>query len=164
LVFRHAVIFICLQWYVFILTLGLAVYALLGKTRPNLGKNFLHLQKYALPYTYGGNCSVATASHFHHCGRKSSWCMLALRGRYVPEVAADLECPSRLGQDSALFSNSDPGPESKICGKPDPESLYNFGSSRSLRGLYKCHFSSKNIECRLPRWLPKFLQESGSKI
>ena len=31
-------------------------------------------------------------------------------------------------------------------------------------GLYKCHFSSKNIECRLPRWLPKFLQESGSKI
>jgi len=25
----------------------------LGKTRSNLGKNFLHPQKYALPYTYG---------------------------------------------------------------------------------------------------------------
>jgi len=30
-------------------------------------------------------------------------------------------------------------PESKICEKPDPESLFHFGSSRSLRG----HFLGK---------------------
>jgi len=36
---------------------------------------------------------------------------------------------------------SDPDPESKICDKrdPDPESLFNFGGSRSLCG----HFLSK---------------------
>ena len=28
---------------------------------------------------------------------------------------------------------------------PDPESLVIFGSSRSLRGLYICHFLSKNM-------------------
>ena len=32
-------------------------------------------------------------------------------------------------------------PESKICEKPDPESLFNFGSGRSLCG----HFFSKNM-------------------
>ena len=37
---------------------------------------------------------------------------------------------------------SDPDPESKICEKPDPdpESLFHFGSSRSLCG----HFLGKN--------------------
>jgi len=42
---------------------------------------------------------------------------------------------------------SNPDPESKICEKPDPdpESLFNFGSSRSLR----CHFLSKNMS-KLP--------------
>jgi len=44
---------ISLQWYVLFLTLRLAVYTLLGKARSNLGTNFLHLKKYALPYTYG---------------------------------------------------------------------------------------------------------------
>jgi len=44
---------ICLQWYILVLTLRLAVYTLFGKTRSNLGKNFLHPQNYALPYTYG---------------------------------------------------------------------------------------------------------------
>jgi len=34
-----------------------------------------------------------------------------------------------------------PNPESKICEKPDPESLFNFGSSRSLCG----YFLSKNM-------------------
>jgi len=39
-------------------------------------------------------------------------------------------------------------PESKICEKPDPESLFNFGSSRSLRR----HLLSKNmVKLRLDR-------------
>jgi len=29
---------------------------LIGKARSNLGKNFLHHQKYALPYTYEHHC------------------------------------------------------------------------------------------------------------
>ena len=33
----------------------------------------------------------------------------------------------------------------KKCEKPDPESLFIFGRSRSLCGLYKCHGLSKNI-------------------
>jgi len=41
------------QWHVLVLTLRLAVCTLFGKTRSNLSKNFLHPQKYALPYTYG---------------------------------------------------------------------------------------------------------------
>jgi len=47
-------------------------------------------------------------------------------------------------QDSAFFlSDTDPNTQSKICEKPDldPESLFNFGSSRSLCG----HFLSKNM-------------------
>ena len=47
---------------------------------------------------------------------------------------------------------SDPDPESKICEKPDPdpESLFNFGSSRSLCD----HFLSKNMgKLRLDRRL-----------
>jgi len=43
---------ISLQWHVLVLTLRLAVYTLFGKARSNLGKNFLHPKKYALPYTY----------------------------------------------------------------------------------------------------------------
>jgi len=35
-----------------LLTLRLAVYTLFGKVRSYLGKNFLHPQKYALPYGY----------------------------------------------------------------------------------------------------------------
>ena len=50
---RHAETLISLQWYVLILTLRLAVYTLFGKARSNLGKNYLHPPKYALPYTYG---------------------------------------------------------------------------------------------------------------
>jgi len=32
----------------------------------------------------------------------------------------------------------DPNPESKFCEKPDPdlESLFHFGSSKSLRGIF----------------------------
>ena len=46
---------------------------------------------------------------------------------------------------------SDPEPDPKICEKtdPDPESLFNFGRSRSLRG----HCLSKNmVKLRLGRW------------
>ena len=43
-----------------------------------------------------------------------------------------------------------PDPESKICEKLDPESLFNFGSSRSLCG----HFLSENMgKLRLDWWL-----------
>ena len=62
---------------------------------------------------------------------------------------------------------SDPEPESKFCEKldPDPEPLLIFGSSRSLRGLCKCHFLSKiSAEFRLHRWFQEFEQESGSQI
>jgi len=39
----------------------------------------------------------------------------------------------------------------KICGKldPDPELLFIFGSSRSLRGFYKCHCLSTSLNFRL---------------
>jgi len=49
---RHAETLISLQWYVLVLTLGVVVYTLFRKTRSNLSKNFLHSQKYAIPYTY----------------------------------------------------------------------------------------------------------------
>jgi len=43
-------------------------------------------------------------------------------------------------------------PESKIWEKPEPESLFNFGSGRSLCG----HFLSKNlVNLRLDRWLKR---------
>jgi len=38
-----------------------------------------------------------------------------------------------------------PEPEAKICVKPDPESLFIFGSSRSLHGLNKRQYLNKNI-------------------
>jgi len=57
------------------------------------------------------------------------------------EVEPDLECRSRLRQDSAFLSDANPDPESKICEKPVPESRFNFGSSRSLCG----HFISKSM-------------------
>ena len=43
----------------------------------------------------------------------------------------------------AFLSNPEPDPDSKICEKPGPDSdsLFNFGSGRSLRG----RFLSKNI-------------------
>jgi len=49
---KHAETLISLQWYVLDLTLRLAFCTLFGKARSNLGKIFLHPQKYALPYTY----------------------------------------------------------------------------------------------------------------
>jgi len=54
-------------------------------------------------------------------------------GKRAPEVAMDAECRSRLQQDSTLFFRNQI--RSQIYEKPDPESLFNFGSSRSLRGL-----------------------------
>jgi len=54
---------------------------------------------------------------------------------------------------------SDPEPDPKICEKPvpDPESLFHFGSSRSLCG----HFLGKNMgKLRLGRWWqPEYEQE-----
>jgi len=44
---------------------------------------------------------------------------------------------------------------------PDPESLFNFGSSRSLRG----HFFGKNMgKFQLDHWQPESEQESDSQI
>jgi len=42
------------------LTLRLAVHTLFGKARSNLGKNILHPQKYALPYTCAWKSSAAS--------------------------------------------------------------------------------------------------------
>jgi len=51
------------------------------------------------------------------------------------------------GVDSGRILRFTFGPESRVknCEKPDPDpvSLVIFGSSRSLRGLYKCYFLSK---------------------
>jgi len=44
---------ICLQWYILVLTLRLAVYTLFGKNKIKFGQNIFHPQNYALPYTYG---------------------------------------------------------------------------------------------------------------
>jgi len=47
-----------------------------------------------------------------------------------------------------FLSDPDPDPESNICEKPDPESLFHFGSTRSLCG----HFLGKNmVKLRLYR-------------
>jgi len=51
--YAQAETLISLQRYVLVLTLRLAVHTLFRKGRSNLGKHFLHPQKYALPYTYG---------------------------------------------------------------------------------------------------------------
>jgi len=48
---------------------------------------------------------------------------------------------STLAGFCVFLSDTDPNPESKICEKTDPESLFNSGSSRSLCG----HFLSKNM-------------------
>ena len=72
-----------------------------------------------------------------------------LQIRQTAEVGPDPECQSRLRQDSAFFFWA-PDQESKIWEKPypDPESLFNYGSSRSLCG----HFLSKNMgKLRLDR-------------
>jgi len=54
-----------------------------------------------------------------------------------------------------------PGSKVKICENPDPGSLFNFGSSRSLHG----HFLSKNIgKFRLDRWQQESEQEADSQI
>jgi len=36
----------------------------LGKTRSNLGKNFLHPKKYALTYIYGLTTQILVATHY----------------------------------------------------------------------------------------------------
>jgi len=57
---------------VLVVTLRLAVYTLFGKARSNLGKNVLHPQKYALPYTYDHHCHMDISngnanSSVHRC-------------------------------------------------------------------------------------------------
>jgi len=61
-----------------------------------------------------------------------------------------------------VLSDPDLDLESKIYEKLDPESLFNFGSSRSLCG----HFLSKNMgKLRWDGWLqPETEQESDSQI
>ena len=53
------------------------------------------------------------------------------------------------------------GTESTICEKPDPKSLFNFSSSKSLR----IHVVSKNMgKFRFDRWTPESEQDQDSKI
>ena len=54
-------------------------------------------------------------------------------------------------------------PESKICEKPDLDSLFVFGSSRSLRGLYKCH-CDKYRSLRLLSSPLKYSKLSGPEL
>jgi len=82
----------------------------------------------------------------------SKWCSfknLCWRLCLMTEVATKPECRSRLRLESAFFSD------------PDPESLFNFGSSRSLYG----HFWSKTVGIlRLPRLSAESEQELDSQI
>jgi len=73
------------------------------------------------------------------------WCGLYIETMvWEPEVVPD---PQSTPERFCVFL-WDPDPESKICEKTDPASLFNFGSSRSLCG----HFSSKNMgKLRLDR-------------
>jgi len=60
-----------------------------------------------------------------------------------------------------FLSDPDPYPESKIFEKPEPESLFIFGSSRSLCG----HFLSKHMsKFRLDGWYLESEHESDSQI
>jgi len=61
-------------------------------------------------------------------------------------------------QDSVFFSDTDP--ESKICEKPDQESLFIFGSGRRVCMV----FINVTAECRLHRQLAELEQESDSQI
>jgi len=52
-----------------------------------------------------------------------------------PEVVMDPECRSRLRQDSAFFFRARSRSQNVVKKTDlDPESLFNFGSNRSLRG------------------------------
>ena len=51
-----------------------------------------------------------------------------------------------------VFSDRDPEPESKICEKPDPESLFIFRQYQESACLFKCHCLSTSVaEFRLRR-------------
>jgi len=78
--------------------------------------------------------------------------------KLVSKVSTDLEFRCRLRLDSAFFFRTWSPSPSQICDNvdPDPVSLVMFSSSiisKSLRGLYTCHFLSKtNADFRLHRW------------
>jgi len=61
--------------------------------------------------------------------------------RFLLATVSEVATGPELTPAEFCFFLSDPDPEQKICEKPDPESLFHFGSSRSLRG----HFLSKNM-------------------
>jgi len=70
---------------------------------------------------------------------------IACNAHYEAEVAPD---PESTPAGFFVFLPN-PDPKSKICEKPEPESLFNFGSSRSLCG----HFLSKDMgKLRLDWW------------
>jgi len=50
---------------------------------------------------------------------------------------------------------------SQICEKPDPEPLFIFGNSRSLRANTIAQVKTL-LKFRLHRWLPEFEQESDA--
>ena len=65
---------------------------------------------------------------------------------------------SQLRKDSAFFSHPRPEPESKICEKPDQETLFIFGSSRSLRDKDRV-YGGDGRTC-----LPQLLDRRGHDI
>ena len=94
------------------------------------------------------------------------WYVLTIIFLGLSEGAADPECRSKTPANFCVFL-SDPEPESKIFEKPEPElvSLFIVCSRSILGGLYKCHFSRKNIaKFWLHRWQPESEQESDSQI
>jgi len=84
--------------------------------------------------------------HLFSCGAISGpphyLCIRGGTGSGLPESTPAGFC--------VFLSDPDADPESKICGKPDPESLFHFGSSRSL-----CrNFLGENMNIlRLDQWL-----------
>jgi len=91
-----------------------------------------HLNRFLRLFTF----TLEPRIHWKRCGWKT-------------EVGPDPHYRSRLRQDSVFFVRT--RIRSQNCTKnPDPDSLFNFGSSRSLCG----HFWSKNMgKLPLDRWL-----------
>jgi len=79
-------------------------------------------------------------------------------GSGVPESTPAASC--------VFLSDPAPEPKSRVCEKPDPDSLFIFSSSRrSLSGFHIWHLLSKAIAAfRLHRQQPESEQEYDSQI
>jgi len=106
---------ISLQWYVLVLTLRLAVYTLFRKAISNLGKNLLHPQKYALPYTYVAEIlSGGLQGRRYYVGRTSGRDNFKLNDVKLAfcnlESSRIIACHSHLNWTQLLNCHSQSGP------------------------------------------------------